>query len=136
MNQKKSKARLLLDTNVILRFLLADHPKLSLKAKTIFKAAEEGKAELFINHTTVAEVFWVLESFYKVPKKELVQILGRLLRFPNLKVIEKKVIFATLHLITQENISYIDAYNLTCAQKKQLKLKTFDKKLEKLASLN
>ncbi len=125
--------RVLLDSNVILRFLLADHPQLSQKAKSIFETAEKGKSELFINHTTIAEVYWVLESFYNLPKQEIIQILSQLLRFPNMKVPEKRMIFEVLDLLSQENISYIDAYNLIFAQKNNLELKTFDKKLEKLS---
>ena len=126
------KKRFLLDSNVILRFLLADHSQLSQKAKSIFESAEKGRVELFLNHTTIAEVYWVLESFYNLPKSEIVQILSQLLRFPNMKVPEKRMIFKVLNLLSQENISYIDAYNLVFARKNSLELKTFDKRLEKL----
>ena len=125
--------RFLLDTNIILRFLLADHPTLSKKAKNIFKEAEKGGVELFVNHTTIAEVFWVLESFYQLSRQELIQILSDLLRFPNLRVTDKRMILKTLNLLARENVSYIDAYNLIFARKNNLELKTFDRKLEKLA---
>ncbi len=125
--------RFLLDTNIILRFLLADHPTLSKKAKNIFKKAEKGEIELFVNHTTIAEVFWVLESFYQLSRQELIQILSDLLRFPNLRVTDKRMILKTFNLLARENVSYIDAYNLIFARKNNLELKTFDRKLEKLA---
>ena len=125
--------RFLLDTNIILRFLLADHPTLSKKAKNIFKEAEKGEIELFVNHTTIAEVFWVLESFYQLSRQELIQILSDFLRFPNLRVTDKRMILKTFNLLARENVSYIDAYNLIFARKNNLELKTFDRKLEKLA---
>ncbi len=98
------------------------------------KKAEAGKFELFVNHTTIAEVFWVLESFYQLPRQELIQILTDFLRFPNLKVAEKRMILEMLNLLAQENISYIDAYNLIFARKNKLELKTFDRRLEKLVN--
>ena len=122
----------LLDTNVILRFLLADHPQLSQEAKAIFEKAEAGKVKLFLNHTTIAEVFWVLESFYKLTKEEIIEIITGLLRFPNMKVPEKRMMLGVLSLLNRRNISYIDAYNLIFARKNGLELKTFDKKLERL----
>jgi len=123
-----------LDTNVVLRLVLADHPDLSQKAKSIFEEAEKGRIEVFINHTTVAEVFWVLESFYRLDKAELVQLLTELLRFPNLRVNDKRLILTALNLVLKENISYIDAYNLVFAKKNQLTLKTFDRKSAKLVT--
>ncbi len=121
-----------MDSNVVLRFLLADHPQLSQKAKSIFESAEKGKCELFLNHTTIAEVYWVLESFYNLSKSEIIQVLSQLFRFPNIRVPEKRIIFQVLDLLSQENMSYIDAYNLVFARKNELGLKTFDKRLEKL----
>ncbi len=124
--------QVLLDTNIILRFLLNDHPTLSQKAKRVFRAAEKGRLLLFINHTTFAEVFWVLIKFYKIPKKEVLNILVDLLNFPNLNILSRRFIQETLFLLERFNVSYVDAYNIVYANQKDLELLTFDKKLHKI----
>jgi len=53
-----------LDANVILRFLLADDRSQSPKAKALFELAQAGKLTLFVSHVTLAEVSWVLLSYY------------------------------------------------------------------------
>ena len=123
--------RFLLDTNIILRFLLRDHRTLSKKAQRIFSMAEAGKIELVINHTTVAEVFWVLKTVYDVPKTELVSLLTELISFPHVKIPKKRLVLKALEILGQCNISYVDAYNLAYARGHGLGLHTFDKKLSK-----
>lgn len=53
-----------LDANVILRLLLADSPDQSPKARALFELAQAGKLTLFISHVMLAEVTWVLLSYY------------------------------------------------------------------------
>ena len=43
-----------LDTNVALRFLLADDPIQSPKAKELFELAETGRARLYLSHVAIA----------------------------------------------------------------------------------
>ena len=127
------KANYLLDSNVVLRFLLADHPQLSLKAKDIFKEGEQDKAFLAINHTTVAEVVWVLESFYRLKSDKVAELMIDLVNLTNVKIIKKNMIVKALVLSAGRKIDYIDAYNLIFAKTNQLELKTFDNKLAKMA---
>ncbi|HHV78454.1 MAG TPA: type II toxin-antitoxin system VapC family toxin [Firmicutes bacterium] len=51
-----------LDTDVIIRFLLNDHPDHSLRAKTLVEKAERGEITLRITPHIICEVVYVLES--------------------------------------------------------------------------
>lgn len=55
----------LIDANVILRYLLGDHPKYSKKAKEVI---EEGAYTL---PEVIAEVVYVLNGVYKVTRSEI-----------------------------------------------------------------
>ena len=57
---------ILIDANIVIRFLLNDSPKLSRKAKAIFRQAEAGEIKLFFDEVIVAEIIWTLSSFYKM----------------------------------------------------------------------
>ncbi len=130
-----SKPNYLLDSSVILRFLLADHPQLSQRAKRIFKQGEQGRAFLVINHTTIAEAVWVLESFYQLKPDKVTGLIINLINLPGVKVVKKNLIAKTLILSATRKIDYIDAYNLIFAKSNEFKLKTFDRKLAKLAKI-
>ena len=56
----------LVDTNVILRWLRDDHPRLSADAVKIVEAARQ--ASLIITDVVVGEVVYILRSFLEVSK--------------------------------------------------------------------
>ncbi len=128
------KPSYLLDTNIILRFLLNDHRQLSSEAKRIFQQGEHHKAYLVINHVTLAETVWVLESFYQLAADKVARLLIDLINLPNVKVPQKSLIVEALLLAAKKKIAYIDAYNLLFARNKSLRLKTFDRQLKKLTN--
>jgi len=72
------KKALILDTNVILRFLLGDAPELYEKAYRVFQRVEEGKLEVLLSDVILSECVWVLEKFYGIPRE---QIAKKLLMF-------------------------------------------------------
>jgi predicted nucleic-acid-binding protein len=69
-----------LDTNVLLRFLLADDPTQTPKAiRLVAEASERGEA-VWLSLIVLCETEWVLESAYKVDRQHIYAILKRLLR--------------------------------------------------------
>ena len=58
--------QLLVDTNVLLRFLTGEPPKLAQKARVLIAAADTGEVELVVLPMIVAETVYTLESFYKI----------------------------------------------------------------------
>lgn len=59
--------RLWLDANVVVRFLVHDPPELGDRALRLMWRAETGEVRLHLTHLALAEVFWVLKSFYRLP---------------------------------------------------------------------
>jgi len=128
----KNNKDILLDTNILLRFILNDHPQLSLQAKHIIDQASEQNHKLIINHATLAETYFVLNKVYKLDNKKISKVLTLLLKLPNIYIYKRPLILATLDLLTRHNISFIDAYNLIHAKNYRLTLQTFDNQLKKL----
>lgn len=119
------------DTNVILRLILADEPKLSIRAKEIFDLAETGQTKIYIDEVVVAEVVWVLSSFYRQSKQDIVRHLKDMVSQTWIINPRKKLILAALDLFLKTNLSYIDAWILSVSRHRKIELKTFDKKLDK-----
>lgn len=75
-----------IDTNILVRFLVGDDEIQARKVYTIFKEAETDKSELFISLLVIVELIWVLESVYKIERKEIISAINDLLLMPIFKI--------------------------------------------------
>ncbi|MDD2722991.1 MAG: PIN domain-containing protein [Methylovulum sp.] len=64
-----------LDTNVILRYLLNDHPQHFLRAQAFMADVISGKITVYIPDSVLAECVYVLLKVYKVPKAKACEVL-------------------------------------------------------------
>jgi predicted nucleic-acid-binding protein len=100
-----------IDTNIFLRFLTNDIPEKADACEKIFKNAVEKKQTLFTTDLVIAEIIWVLESYYELPKEEIQDKVEKILNTPNLICPNKDLILSALILYSEKNIDYADAYN-------------------------
>ena len=63
---------ILIDTNIIIRFLIGDHEEHLIESTRIFKEIESGKMEVEILDVVLMETLFVLTKFYGLPKAEVV----------------------------------------------------------------
>jgi predicted nucleic acid-binding protein len=68
-----------LDTNMVVRYLIGDPPVLAVQAARIIDAVED----LQITDGVLAETAYVLQSFYRVPREEVVDDLVSLIQKGN-----------------------------------------------------
>ena len=123
---------ILVDANVIIRFLLNDHKALSPLAKSIFLKAQQRKIRIYLDEVVIAEVIWTLSSFYKIKKTDLVDRLEKFIFQDWITNPRKKLILDSLHLFYSSNLDYIDCWMFTVSQAQGINLETFDKDLKKL----
>jgi len=122
-----------LDTNIFIRFLTDDVPEKADACGKIFKRAVEKKESLFTTDMVIAEIVWVLESFYKLPKNEVQEKVEKILNTPNLICPHKDQILSALILYSEKNIDYIDAYNALILKEKAIKeLYSYDKHYDRI----
>ena len=62
----------LIDTNIIIRFLIGDHEQHLQESIQIFQAIESGAFQVEILDVVLMESLFVLTKFYKLPKAEVV----------------------------------------------------------------
>ena len=120
----------LVDTNVILRYLLADHPQLYEKAKDLFEKVRFGSEKVIILESVLTECVYVLMKFYKVPKKEAADKLSSLLRYRGVANEDKSILLEALVIFAIQNIDMVDAILLARARIGQYNLISFDKDVE------
>lgn len=126
------KIKYFIDTNIFLRFLLNDHRELSPKAKKYFALAGQNRAILFSHMLIIAEVFWVLKSFYKFKVNDINKLLTQILLHKNIQVDQTPLILKILKLCEDKNIDFADAFCFLESKQRKIKLITFDKKLSRL----
>lgn len=120
-----------IDTNVLIRFLRADHPELSQKAKDIFLKAQKGEILIYLDDVIIAETVWLLTSFYKLKRREISTTLQELISQDWVINPRKKLILDSLFLFSSSSLHYIDCW-ISCVSKSTAgKLITFDKKLRR-----
>jgi len=104
----------LLDTNVIIRFLVGDDEKFSDISIEYFKDIESSKLEVEILEGVLMEAFFVLTKFYKIDKKDVILDLKTILSFDGVVNTNKTILFETLSIVENKNIDFVDA--LICAK--------------------
>ena len=121
----------LLDTNIIIRFLVGDNEKHLAKSTEYFEQIELGSMEVEILSDVLMEAFFVLTKFYKLPKIEVISDLKTILSFEGVVNKDKVILFETLSIIENKNIDFVDA--LICAKCKfqNYEKLSFDKDLNK-----
>jgi len=121
------KKALILDTNVILRFLLGDAPELYEKAYRVFQRVEEGKLEVLLSDVVLSECVWVLEKFYGIPRE---QIAKKLLMFLQADAVltetPKPALEEGLSIWETSPLDWTDALLVAKTTYKDTKLITFD----------
>jgi len=71
-----------LDTNILLRFLLADHPAQSPPAARLIENASV--ASLYLAAVIIAEIAWVLKWRYHTPRSGIRDALQRVMEAPSI----------------------------------------------------
>ncbi len=109
--------RAFMDANVILRFLTGQPPEQAEQARRLFEAVEQGQTILWVETIMVAEVEWVLESFYGFPKSQMAQIRQGFLLHKGLRLPDKEGVLQALALYAQYNVDFADALLSVCMQR-------------------
>ena len=103
----------LVDTNVILRFLIATPASVPPKSRGVFPffgKLEHGETSAEVPALVFLEAFFVLTSFYQVPAPEAAAKLGTIVMFRGVVLEDKPVLQQCFKLLETENLDAVDAW--------------------------
>lgn len=121
-----------IDSNLILRFLLNDNPK---QAKAVQRLFESSIEPIILTDIVFAEVVWVLTSFYKLPKIEIIPKLKILISTKAISA-NRKLLNSALSFYQLRNIDFIDAYLAAyCEEEKLRGIYSYDKGFDKIRTI-
>ena len=122
-----------IDTNIFIKFLVNDIPQKADACEKIFKNAVARKETLFTTEMVIAEIIWVLESYYELSQLEVQEKVEKILNTPNLICPHKDLILNALTIYGEKNIDYIDAYNALILKNKGItELYSYEKHIDRM----
>jgi predicted nucleic acid-binding protein len=123
------------DTNVILRALLNDHPEHSPRAQKFFKTSARKNTKLETSDAVIAEVFYVLESSLIVPKLSrgaIADLVVSFIQLVDLTFSSRHVFSRALTLYREHGHDLPDILLTASAEESDTKVASFDKGIDKL----
>jgi predicted nucleic acid-binding protein len=124
--------RALLDTNVLVRHLTGDPPHQASRATAFLRASHE----LVVTDLVLAELVYVLESFYEVPRTETAVAARSLLALPAVSVADRDLLLRALGHYDGGRLDFADAYLAAAAELWGIRrVASFDKDLDGIATV-
>lgn len=121
--------RVVIDTNLFVRYLTEDDPKKAKAVERLLNTAEKGEIRIFVPSIVIAELVWVLESSYKMKAGDIAELIEAILNTPGMEVADKRIIFSALKLYKKQDIDFIDTWVIEFARERDVSaIYTFDKK--------
>ncbi|HHX60521.1 MAG TPA: type II toxin-antitoxin system VapC family toxin [Epulopiscium sp.] len=122
---------IIVDANVILRYLLQDIEELFGKAVKVIE-----DEDIYIPNEVMAEVVYVLEKVYKVDREDIEKTLMSLISYTNIKVDNKDLIKTALQLFSVRRLDFVDTLLFAYNKVEDYEVITFDRKLNKVIERN
>lgn len=122
----------ILDSNVVLRFLLKDDEKMfKFVCELLNKSKSEG-VQLQLLTITVFEIIYVLEKVYKISRAEISSVMSDFINSQQIHIESVVVLNEALRTYPRLKIDIQDIYLFFYARANNLKLISFDKDIVKL----
>ena len=121
--------RIVIDTNLLIRYLVNDDARKAQIVDTLLKKAGKGDVHILMPSIVVAELIWVLESFYRMEAAEIADLVDSILNTPGLTVSDDAIVRSALKRYRTKGVDLVDAWIAAFAQEKGAhEIHTFDKK--------
>ncbi|MDH2903444.1 MAG: PIN domain-containing protein [Actinomycetota bacterium] len=120
------------DTNILVRHLIGDPPKMAAQA-TAFLQRE---SELLVADLIVAETVYVLESFYEVERSEISQAVQSLIVMESVSVVDAPLLLRAVEIYEHDHLDFAEAYLVASAESTGVsKIASFDRSIDRVKSV-
>ena len=117
---------IIVDANVVLRYLLADIEYLYRNAKDIIE-----NKPIYLPNEILAEIVYVLEKVYLADRKEISDTLINLLKYKNISTYDSETANNALSTFSGTKLDFVDTLLFAYANIRNSEIITFDKELLK-----
>ena len=127
---------LLLDTNILLRFITGEPADQAKEVAGLVAAAEAGKVRLAVLPMVLAEAVFVLTGFYEHPRSKVAEVLSHLISSPGFQNDEPERMLHALRLFGAGKLDFVDCYLAAASIREGRTLISFDRDLAKLHAIS
>lgn len=121
-----------LDTNVLIRHLTGEPPAQARRATAFLRRAEE----LLLPDLIVAEVVYVLESFYEVERARVAELVRAIIGNSAILVVDEPLLLRALEVYELNRLDFADAYLVACAEASGVgAIASFDRSIDRVATV-
>jgi predicted nucleic acid-binding protein len=126
--------RRLVDTNLIVRYLVQDHEKHAKAAGKLFDACDRGDVVIVVLPAVLAECVFVLESFYEHPRGDIASALGRLISSPGVEI-DAATNLDALDRYRRTKVHFVDCLIAATAATENMPVASFDQDFRKFTDV-
>ncbi len=121
-----------IDTNVLIRHLTGDPPEQAERASRHLGEADE----LLLVDLVVAEVVYVLESFYEVPRTRVAELVRSIIGFPAMAVLDAPLLLRAVEVYEVDRLDFAEAYLVASAERAGVRVvASFDRSIDRVTSV-
>jgi predicted nucleic-acid-binding protein len=126
--------RRLVDSNLIVRYLVQDHEKHAKTAGKLFDACDRGAVVIVVLPAVLAECVFVLESFYEHPRGDIASALGRLISSPGVEI-DAAIHLDALDRYRKTKVHFVDCLIAATAATEDMPVASFDQDFRKFTDV-
>ena len=120
------------DTNVLIRHLTGDPPDQAARATRYLAAADE----LLLPDLILAEVAYVLESFYEAPRAQVATTLRAVMAYPAVRVLDADLLQRAVEVYEVHRLDFADAYLVASAERTGVGvIASFDRSIDRVTTI-
>ena len=123
--------RILIDTNVVVRYLVQDEPRHAAVAGQLFAASDRGEMALILLPEVLAESVFVLGSVYDLSRSQIAKALHGLVAAPGVQIPNPDIYIEVLKRYATSSLHFVDCVLAATASVSATPLATFDRALAK-----
>ena len=127
--------RRLVDTNLIVRYLVQDHERHAKAAGKLFEACDRGDVVIVVLPAVLAECVFVLESFYEHPRGDIASALGRLISSPGVEITGAAIHLDALDRYRKTGVHFVDSLIAATAAAENTPVASFDRDFRKFTDV-
>lgn len=121
------------DGNVLVRHLTGDPPAQARRATAFLREADE----LLLPDLIVAEVVYVLESFYEVERTRVAELIRAIIGFPPVAVLDAPLLLRALEVYEVNGLDFAEAYLVASAEASGVEtIASFDRTIDRVATVS
>lgn len=120
------------DTNVLVRHLIGDPPKMAARASAYLRR----ESEPLVADLIVAETIYVLESFYEVARPEISEAMRALIVMESVSVVDAPLLLRAVEIYECDRLDFAEAYLIASAESTGvMQVASFDRSIDRVKSI-